>query len=153
MRATGVGLRPVAAVAVSASVLVGLPALYFLTGYGCGADEDRLAEVMAAETVLDGAPEGARREDRYQECDDDDRFVVVAAQYRYDGSSGAALRHYGEAARADGWRPRDGAGSGTAPSCFAKSLGGTTAYLHVEGPEHGLLHVSLVADAAKSQWC
>ncbi|MET7297072.1 hypothetical protein ABZS79_34105 [Streptomyces griseoloalbus] len=132
---------------------MGLPALYFLTVYGCGEEEDRLAEVMAGEAVLDAAPEGAGREDRYQECDDDDRRVVVGTRYRYDGASGQALRHYGEAAGADGWRPQEGAGGEIAPSCFTKSVGGTTAYLGVEGPDDGLLYVEIVADPAKSQWC
>ncbi len=147
MSGTGAGIRAAAAVAVSGLLLAGLPALYFLTVHGCGEEEDRLAEVMSGETVLDAAPEGAGRKDRYQECDDDDRFVVVGARYRYDGSSENALRYYGEAARADGWRPR------TAPGCFTKPMGGTTAYLGVEGPDDGLLHVEIVADRAKSQWC
>ncbi|WP_225877166.1 hypothetical protein [Streptomyces resistomycificus] len=139
--------------AVSGLLLTGLPALYFLTVHGCGEGEDRLAEVLAGETVLDAAPEGATREDRFQECDDDDRFVVVGARYRYDGSSREALRHYREAARADGWRPRALAGGGTSPGCFTKSVGGTTAYLVVEGPDDRLLHVEIVADRANSQWC
>lgn len=153
MRGTRAGIRPAAAAVVAGLLLTGLPALYFLTVYGCGEEEDRLAGVMAGETVLDAAPEGAGREDRYQECDDDDRFVVVGARYRYDGSPENALRHYGEAARADGWRPRTAAGDDTAASCFAKPMGGTTAYLDVEGPDDGLLHVEIVADHAKSQWC
>jgi hypothetical protein len=152
MREMGAGIRAAAVVAVSGLLLTGLPALYFLTVYGCGEEEDRLADVMAGETVLDAAPEGAGQKDRYQDCDDD-RSVVVGTRYRYDGASGQALRHYGEAARADGWRPRTAAGGETAPSCFAKSVGGTTAYLEVEGPDNGLLHVEIVADHAKSQWC
>ncbi|MFD7699441.1 hypothetical protein [Streptomyces caelestis] len=139
--------------AVSGLLLTGLPALYFLTVHGCGEEEDRLAEVMAGETVLDAAPDGADGKDRYQECDDDDRFVVVGARYRYDGSPENVLRYYGETARADGWRPRAGAGDDTAPGCFAKSVGGTTAYLDVTGPDDGLLHVEIVADRAQSQWC
>jgi hypothetical protein len=153
MREMGTGARLTAVVAVSGLLLLGLPALYFLAGYGCGEKEDRLAEVMAAETVLDAAPEGAGRKDRYQECDDDDRFVVVGTQYRYDGSPEKALRYYEKTARADGWRPRLAAGDELVPGCFTKSMGGTTAYLGVEGPDDGLVQVEIVADHAKSQWC
>ncbi|MER5990549.1 hypothetical protein [Streptomyces viridosporus] len=37
--------------------------------------------------------------------------------------------------------------------CFTESMGGTTAYLGVEGPDDGLLHVEIVADRAGSQRC
>ncbi|WP_232839097.1 hypothetical protein [Streptomyces triticisoli] len=153
MKRNGVGLLLAAAVAVSGLLLVGLPALYFLTVYGCGEDEDRLAEVMAGAAVLDTAPEGADPEDRYRGCDDDDRFVVVGTQYRYDGSSKNALAHYRRAARADGWRPRTTAEGETVSGCFTKSMGGTTAYLSIDGPDDGLLEVGIVADHAGSQWC
>lgn len=68
--------------------MVGLPAVYFLTTYGCGEAEDRLAEAMVHETVLGTAPEGADRASHDQGCDEDDRFVVVGTRYRYDGSPG-----------------------------------------------------------------
>ncbi len=152
-RENGAAIRSVATVAVAGLLLAGLPALYFLTVHGCGEEEGRLAGVMAGETVLDAAPEGADQRDRYQECDDDDRFVVVGARYRYHGSPEDVLRHYEEVARADGWRPRTAAGDEKAPGCFTKPMGGTTAYLGVEGPDDGLLHVEIVADHAKSQWC
>ncbi|MFD5473584.1 hypothetical protein [Streptomyces sp. NPDC127105] len=139
--------------AVLGLLVVGLPSVYFLTSYGCGADEDRLAEVMAGAAVLGTAPEGADPTGRYRSCDDDDRFVVVGAEYRYGGSSEGALAHYREAARADGWRPRSAAKGGTVPGCFTKSMGGTTAYLGIEGPDDGLLQVEIVADHAGSQWC
>ncbi|MGX1885453.1 hypothetical protein [Streptomyces sp. NPDC055287] len=155
MKRKGVGPRLAAVVAVSGLLLVGLPASYFLTVYGCGEEEDRLAEVMAGAAVLDAAPEGTdgREKNHYRECDDDDRFVVVGKQYRYDRSSNFALGHYREAARADGWRPRTTAEGETVPGCFTKAMGGTTAYLGVEGPEDGLLHVEIVADRAGSPWC
>lgn len=133
--------------------MVGLPAVYFLTTYGCGGAEDRLAEAMTDETVLGTAPEGADRASRYQECDDDDRFVAVGTQYRYDGSTRTALRHYREAAQADGWRPRTTAGGETVPGCFTKAVGGTTAYLTVEGPERGVLDVGIIGDHVESEWC
>ncbi|GGW40184.1 hypothetical protein [Streptomyces griseoloalbus] len=64
------------------------------------------------------------------------------------------MRHYGETARADGRRPQTEAGDATAPRCVAaKPVGGTTAYLGVEGPDDGLLHGEIVADHADSQWC
>ncbi|MCX2923075.1 hypothetical protein [Streptomyces sp. NEAU-W12] len=153
MREIGTGSRLAAAVAASGLLLVGLPAVYFLTAYGCGEGEDRLAEAMAHETVLDTAPDGAGRANRYQECDDDDRFVVVGRQYPHDSSPRTALRHYRKAAQADGWRPGAAAGGGTVPGCFTKSVGGTTAYLVVEGPEKGVLHVEIVADHAESERC
>ncbi len=134
-------------------LLLGLPALYFLTAYGCGEEEDRLAEVMAGSAVLDAAPEGAREEDRYRECDDDDRFVAVGRVYRYRGDEGSAQAFFREAARADGWRPRTTADGETVPGCFTASMGGTTAYLYLEGPDGGLLHVEVVADRAGTRWC
>ncbi len=127
--------------------------MYFLSVYGCGEDEDRLAEVMAGAAMLDTAPEGAAPEDRYRDCDDDDRFVAVGTQYRYGGSLKNALAHYREAAGADGWRPSTTAEGETVSGCFTKSLGGTTAYLGIEGPDDGLLQVEIVADRAGSQWC
>ncbi|MET8112106.1 hypothetical protein [Streptomyces prasinus] len=153
MRRTGAGALATAVVAVAGLVLVGLPAVYFLAGYGCGEEEDRLAGAMAAETVLSAVPEGADRASRYQECDEDDLFVTAGARYEYGGSPKAALRYYREAARADGWRPRTTAGDETAPVCLTKPVDGTTAYLSVEGPEKGLLDVEIVADRAGSKWC
>ncbi|MGW1400494.1 hypothetical protein ACWCRF_17915 [Streptomyces sp. NPDC002405] len=147
------GYRLAAVVAVSGLLVVGLPVLYFLTTYGCGEDEDRLAGVMAGAAVLDTAPEGADAKDRYQGCDDDDRFVVVGTQYRYGGSAENALAHYGRAAGADGWRPMTTGRGETVSGCFTKSMGGTTAYLGIEGPDDGLLHVEITADRAGSQWC
>ncbi|GAB3179490.1 hypothetical protein GCM10027162_32060 [Streptomyces incanus] len=149
----GAGTRAAAVVAVAGLLLVGLPTVYFLTTYGCGGAEDRLAEAMADEAVLGTAPEGADRASHDQECDDDDLFVTVGTQYRYDGSPKTALRHYREAARADGWRPRATAGGETVPGCFTKAVDGTTAYLTVEGPEEGVLHVDIIADHAESEWC
>jgi hypothetical protein len=139
--------------AVSGLLLVGLPGLYFVTMYGCGEREDRLAEVMAEAAVLDTAPEEADLENRYRECDDDDRFVVVGARYRYGGSAQSALGYYEKAARADGWRPATTAEGGTPAGCYTKSMGGTIAFLAMEGPDEGLLHVEIVADSAGSPWC
>ncbi|MER6530773.1 hypothetical protein [Streptomyces sp. NPDC001508] len=153
MKRSAVGSRLAVVVAVSGLVLVGLPAVCFLAAYGCGEDEGRLADVMAGAAVLDTAPEGADPEDRYRECDDDDRRVVVGTQYRYGGSAKSVLAHYQEAARADGWQPRTTAEGRTVPGCFTKSMGGTTAYLGTEGPDDGLLHVEIVADRAGSQGC
>ncbi|CAL9479679.1 hypothetical protein SUDANB58_03030 [Streptomyces sp. enrichment culture] len=147
------GVRLSAVVVVSGLLLLGLPALYFLTVYGCGEEEDRLAGVMAGERVLDAVPEGAGRGDRYRECDDDDRFVVVGTRYRYGGSPENASRHYAEAARAGGWRPRTTAGGETVPGCFTKRVGGTTAYLDAGEPEGGFVQVEIVADRAGSRWC
>ncbi|MEU6676372.1 hypothetical protein [Streptomyces sp. NPDC046925] len=134
-------------------LLVGLPAACFLTSYGCGEEEDRLAEALAGEAVLDSVPEGADREDRYRECDDDDRFVVVGTRYRHGDSADGVLRHYEAAASAAGWRPRAAKGGNTVPGCFTKPVGGTTAYLTVEGPDDGRLHVEIIADRAGSPWC
>ncbi|BFO21537.1 hypothetical protein SHKM778_79250 [Streptomyces sp. KM77-8] len=79
--------------------------------------------------------------------------MVVGTRYRYGGSPKSALAHYREAARTDGWRPGTTAEGETVSGCFTRSMGGTTAYLEVEGPEGGLLHVEIVADRAGSQWC
>lgn len=149
----GAGSRLAVALAASGTLVMGLPALSFVAGYGCGEGEDRLAEVMALEAVLGTAPEGAAQEDHYQECDNDDRFVVVGRRYQYDGSPKDALRHYGEAAQADSWRPRTTTGGRTVPGCFTKAMGDTTAYLGVESTDDGLLHVEIVADHAESPWC
>ncbi|MFF3939205.1 hypothetical protein [Streptomyces phaeofaciens] len=127
-------------------LVVGWPVVSFLASYGCGDREDRLAEVVAGEAVLGDGLKGATAEESYRECDDDDRFVVVGARYRYGGSVDSVLEHYGRAARDEGWAA---SGSG----CFAKDLGGTTAYLTVEGPDDGRFHVEIVADAEGSPWC
>ncbi|MFF7146361.1 hypothetical protein [Streptomyces nodosus] len=149
-----VGALLTAAVAVSGLLLVGWPVVHFLTTYGCGEDEERLADLMTgAAGALDTAPEGTGLKKRYRECDDDDRRVVVGTHYRYDGSPTSALAHYRKAAGAAGWQPRTTAGGGTVPGCFTKPVGGTTAYLGVEGPDDGLLHVEIIADRAGSQWC
>ncbi|MFC5850895.1 hypothetical protein ACFPZI_03285 [Streptomyces chlorus] len=138
---------------VAGLLLVGLPAVYFLTAYGCGGEEDRLAEAMAGEAVLGTAPEGADRASRYQGCDDDDLFVTVGTQYQYAGSPKTALRHYREAAQADSWWPRTTADGEKLPECFTKPVDGTTAYLSVEILEKGVLHVDIIADHAESEWC
>lgn len=161
MRRLGAGL--VRAGVVSGAfglVLAGLPAVYFLTAYGCGGDEDRIAEVMAGEAVLDSAPQGAEEDERYRSCDEDDLFVVVGARYRYDGPAESFLRHYREAAPADGWRPRTtaGSGDGAAPGCFSKSVAGTTAYLIIVDGDAGVrddghLYVEIVADHEGSSHC
>ncbi|PWJ07582.1 hypothetical protein DKG34_08985 [Streptomyces sp. NWU49] len=91
-------------------------------------------------------------EDRYRDCGDD-RFVAVGTRYRYGGSPKNALAHCREAAGADGWRPSTTAEGETVSGCFTESMGGTTAYLSVEGPDDGLLHVEIVADCAGSQRC
>ncbi|WP_437017798.1 hypothetical protein [Streptomyces sp. enrichment culture] len=142
-----------AVVVASGLLLSGLPALYFLAVYGCGEEEDRLAEVMAGEKVLDAVPEGAGRKERYRECDDDDRFVVVGTRYRYGGSPGSTSRHYAQVARADGWRPRTTAGGETVSGCFTKRVGGTTAYLDAGEPDGGFVQVEIVADRANSPGC
>ncbi|MEF9903409.1 hypothetical protein [Streptomyces sp. P9-A2] len=139
--------------AVAGLLLVGLPAVYFLTVYGCGEEEDRLAEAMAGEAVLGTPPKGADRASRYQECDDDSRFVIVGTQYQYAGSPKTALRHYREAARADSWRLRTTADGEKVPDCFTKPVDGTTAYLSVEILEKGVLYVGIIADHAGSEWC
>ncbi|MGW3678384.1 hypothetical protein [Streptomyces prasinus] len=153
MRRIGAGTRASAVVAVAGLLMVGLPAVYFLTTYGCGGAEDRLAGAMAREAVLGTAPDGADRASRYQECDDDDRFVTAGTRYRYDGPPQAALLYYREAARADGWRPRTTDGDEAAPLCFTKPVDGTTAYLSVGSPEEDVLDVEIIADRAESEWC
>ncbi|MGW6056737.1 hypothetical protein [Streptomyces sp. NPDC055189] len=153
MRIVRAGIRPAAVVVASGLLLVGLPVAYFLTTYGCGEEEDRLAEVLAGEAVLDSGPDGADRKDRYRECDDDDRFVVVGTQYRHGDAPESALRFYGTTARADGWQPRTTKKGKVVPGCFTKPVGGTTAYLTVEGPDDDRLHVEIIADRAGSRWC
>ncbi len=126
---------------------VGVPAVAFLAEYGCGEREERLGAVLARESVLGAAPEGARQRERYRGCDDDDRRVVAGAAYRYGGSAEQALRHYGGAAPAAGWRGTD------VPGCFVKEVDGTTAHLAVEGPKDGELLVEILADREASALC
>ncbi len=144
----------VALVGVLGLLFVGLPAAFFLFAYGCGGQEDRLAEVMAHEAVLDvETPEGAGQEERSQSCDEDDLFVVVGARYPYGGSPENYLGRYREAALADGWRTRGAAGGATVPECFVKSVGGTTAYFSVERLDDGFVYAEIVASADGSEHC
>ncbi|MFI6034153.1 hypothetical protein ACIBBD_08290 [Streptomyces sp. NPDC051315] len=139
----------VVAVVAAGAVFLGAPAVYFLTDYGCGDAEDRLAGTLAGEAVLAAEPAGAGREETYRECDDDDLFVVVGARYRAGSAARQdVLAHYRRAAVADGWRP------GPVSGCFTKAVGGTTAYLELETPDaDGRFHVEIVADRAGSEWC
>ncbi|WAX80372.1 hypothetical protein [Streptomyces sp. KMM 9044] len=108
---------------------------------------------MADETALGTAPDAADRASRSQECDADDRFVVVGTRYRYGGAPKTAVRHCREAAQAGSWRPRTTDGGEIVPGCFTKSVDGTTAYPGVESPEKDVLHVEIVADRAEPEWC
>lgn len=117
-----------------------------LFGYGCGAAEERLGEVLAGESVLEVPPDGSGSAESYQECDDDDRFVVAGRSYAYDGSRRSALQHYRDRASAQGWRA-------VAGDCFAKPVGETTGYLTVGGPDEGTLQVEIIADRDDSRWC
>ncbi|MDN3024810.1 hypothetical protein [Streptomyces sp. S.PB5] len=128
-------------------VVVGSSAGDLLFGYGCGEAEDALGEALAAESVLGVAPEGSRGRGSYQECDDDDRFVVAGRAYGYDGKRESALEHYRRTASERGWGPvADG-------ECFAKRVDGTTAYLTVWGPQDGKLQVEIIADRGDGRWC
>ncbi|MEU9915166.1 hypothetical protein [Streptomyces sp. NPDC051001] len=40
-----------------------------------------------------------------------------------------------------------------AGDCFAKSVGDTTGYLTVSGPDEGTLQVEITADREDSRWC
>ncbi|MER6188068.1 hypothetical protein [Streptomyces sp. NPDC001652] len=127
-------------------VVVGSSAGDLLFGYGCGDAEERLGEVLAAESVLEVPPDGSRGGESYQECDDDDRFVVAGRSYAYEGSPQSAIQHYRDRASAQGWRA-------VAGDCFAKSVGDTTGYLTVWGPDEGTLQVEITADREDSRWC
>lgn len=140
--------------AVPTLLLVALPAVYFVTVYGCGEAEHRLARTMARETVLAAAPaRGAERVDAYEGCDDDDLFVWAGRTYRYGGPAEAALRRYREAAEADGWRRRAAVAGEPVSVCLTKELDGTTAYLTVDEADGGLFEVSITADRQNSEWC
>lgn len=154
MRRTGVGVWLAVGLGVFGLLSVALPAVYFLTAYGCGRAEDRLAGVLAGEAVLDVAPgRGAERIETYSGCDDDDRFVTAGAVYRYDGPAQGVPGRYREAAQADGWRQQVTAAGGPEPGCFTKQLSGTTAYLFVEEVDGGVLTVEITADEQGSAWC
>lgn len=140
------GLAIAGLLGAAAYVAVGSPVAYFLFEHGCRAEEESLGEALAAESVLDAPPEGAGERESYQECDDDDLFVVAGKSYAYGGSRNGALAHYRDAARAAGWR-------GHAEDCFTRRIDGTTAYLTVEGPADGTLHVEIIADREGSRWC
>lgn len=147
------GLWIAAGLVIPGLLLAALPAVYFLTVYGCGGTEDRLAGVLAGEAVLDLAPgPGAERVETYSGCDDDDLSVTAGVLYRYGGSAQGALDRYREAAQADGWRQRSAAGA-PVPGCIAKRLDGTTAYFSVEEADGGLLAVGITADRQGSPWC
>lgn len=127
-------------------VAVGSPAGNPLFGYGCGDAEERLGEVLAGESVLEVPPDGSRNGESYQECDDDDLFVVAGRSYAYDGSPQSALQHYRDRASAQGWRA-------VAGDCFTKPVGDTTGYLTVWGPDEGTLQVEITADREDGRWC
>ncbi|WP_245685519.1 hypothetical protein [Streptomyces yerevanensis] len=141
-----VGLLAAVGLGTAAFVVVGSPLGYFLFEYGCRAEEDRLGEVLAGESVLGARPEGAGEGEPYQGCDDDDLFVVAGTSYAYGEPRESVLAHYRKAALAEGWRVRT-------KDCFAKRIDGTTAYLTVEGPTDGSLQVEIVADRDDSDWC
>lgn len=144
MRIRGVGKSAAGLVAVVALVVVGVPAGYLLIDYGCGGAEQRLGEALAADPVLDDGPDGAEPQESYQECDDDDLFVVAGTAYRFGGSRGQGLSHYRDAAEAHGWRYRTS-------DCFTKSIDGTLAQLTVVGPADGSLHVEIIAQRDSSE--
>lgn len=136
-------------VAAVALLGVGLPVGYFLVEYGCGREEERLGEALAEDPVLDDGVDGARVEESYQECDDDDLTAVAGKTYRYGGDRESVLAHYRDAAQAHGWRYRTG-------DCLTKSIDGAMAGLTLEGPGPGdrSLHVEIVAARQDSEpWC
>lgn len=148
MRMQRVGIAAAGIVAAVGLVIVGAPVGYFLVGYGCGADEERLGEALARDPVLDDGPDGAEERESYQECDDDDLFVVAGKAYAYEGESReSVLVHYRDAAQAHGWRHR-------VDDCFSKRIDGTVAYLSVEGLADGAFEVSILADRDDTgSWC
>ncbi|GGZ14479.1 hypothetical protein GCM10010387_03240 [Streptomyces inusitatus] len=133
---------------LAALVVVAAPAGYFVLVYGCGEREDRLAAALAEDPALNAAPDGARKGESYRECDDDDLFVSVGAEFSHEGSSKDPLARHREAARAGGWRP-----SGGDPDCYTKRLDGTTAYLSVDAPSAAKVELSITADRQGSEWC
>ncbi|MEE1757008.1 hypothetical protein [Streptomyces sp. SP18CS02] len=151
MRGQRVGMLLSGLVAVAVAMF-GVPVGYFVFVYGCGKQEDRLAETIAGDPVLADGPAGAGEGTPYQGCDDDDLFVYAGKDYPYGASRQGALAHYQESARAHGWRPRTAPGEAPA-DCFTKRIGGTTAYLTLEGPDDGALRMEIVADRADSDWC
>ncbi|MGW1669553.1 hypothetical protein [Streptomyces sp. NPDC002324] len=144
------GTTATGVVAVMALLFVGLPVGYFLVAYGCGREEERFGVTLADESVLGAGIAGAAGAavvDTYQECDDDDLTVVVGRAYRYDGAREGVLRHYRDAAQADGWRHR-------ADDCFTKRIDGALASLMLEGPADGSFAVEIAAAADSSEaWC
>ncbi|MFE4176800.1 hypothetical protein ACFRR7_32955 [Streptomyces sp. NPDC056909] len=140
-------------VVVPVVMLVAVPVGYFVFMYGCGEAEDRLTEAIAGDPVLDARPAGAAKEQPYDGCDDDDLFVYAGTDYSYHAPRQSVLGHYEETARANGWRPRATSEDGAAADCFVKRIDGTTAYLTVDGPDNGKVHVSITADRAGSEWC
>ncbi|MFJ3665775.1 hypothetical protein ACIPSE_04905 [Streptomyces sp. NPDC090106] len=155
MRKVGMGLGAAVAVGgllgVGALVAVKSPVGELLLRYGCGGDEEQLGELLAAEGVLEDAPDGAALDgDTYRTCDDDDLFVAVGRTYAYSGSRASALDHY---RAAQGWNTVGGPGDG----CFSRPVGvlagDVTAYLTVDGPREGTLRVEIIADRGGSAWC
>ncbi|SCF92294.1 hypothetical protein GA0115259_104884 [Streptomyces sp. MnatMP-M17] len=147
------GLLVAGLIAVPMVMFVGEPIRYFLFTYGCREEEDRLAEALAGDPVLDAPPTGAGKAETYKGCDDDDLFVWVGTEFPYDASRQSVLVHYRETARANGWQPQATDADGRPSDCFTKRIGGTTAYLSVYGPDNGKAGVGITADQAGSEWC
>ncbi|MYV52529.1 hypothetical protein GT042_08450 [Streptomyces sp. SID3212] len=108
---------------------------------------------MAGDPVLGATPAAAEKGEPYRGCDDDDLFVYAGTDYRYGGTRQSVLDHYRESAQANGWRSRPVRGDESVSDCFTKRIGGTTAYLTVQGPENGTVQAEIVADHARSDWC
>ncbi|MEH0528145.1 hypothetical protein QBA75_13410 [Streptomyces stelliscabiei] len=141
------GTTATGAVAVMALLFGGLPVGYFLVAYGCGRQEERFGVTLADEPVLGAGIAGAVVVDTYQECDDDGPAVAAGRAYRYDGDREGVLRHYRDAAQAEGWRHRAG-------DCFTQRIDGALASPMPEGPADGSFAVETAAAADSSEaWC
>ncbi|MGW0842119.1 hypothetical protein ACWD26_18475 [Streptomyces sp. NPDC002787] len=143
----GPGVWAAAVMVVMALMAAGSPVGYFLFVYGCGQEEERFGDVLAGDPVLDDSVVGARAEESYQECDDDDLFVVVGKRYRHDGDRKGVLVRYRDAAQAHGWRYRTS-------DCFTKSIDGAVASLMLDAPADGSVYVEIVSARGDSEpWC
>ncbi|GAA2273137.1 hypothetical protein GCM10010149_14080 [Nonomuraea roseoviolacea subsp. roseoviolacea] len=123
-------LRPVAAFltqfVIASVALAGAGAAVVVLGvlsYGCGAEEDRLTEALAAQDVLQRRPAGVQPAGpRATSCEDDDLWVNVVQVYRLPPARVDVRGFYREAATGDGWRPGEEAGAEDV--CYTKVIDG-----------------------------
>ncbi|MFC8449671.1 hypothetical protein [Kitasatospora sp. NPDC057223] len=138
---------------VIALLMLGLVGVGVLTGASScwSGAADRLGSALAKEPVLAAHPAGSEPvSGGTSSCDADDGHVEAWQDYRLSIPDAEALAFYRDAAVGGGWRPVEGRRS----PCYAKEVGGSTAYLYTGRPTEGdLFAVTITADTDGSPWC